>query len=113
MLPPCGELAMRHPQPLSTPISGPVAPPPLPPPPPAPVALPEPVVALPLAEPVPLELAIDVGVQTPAMHCPPGHGVPSAFSGLEHAPVAASQLPGSWQSSGAGQTTGAPRHSPA
>jgi hypothetical protein len=88
---------------------------PVPPAPPVPpVVLLELVVVLPPPDPVLLELAIDVGVHTPAMHCPPGHGVPSAFSGFEHVPVAESHVPGSWQSSGVGQVTGVPlRHSPA
>jgi hypothetical protein len=94
MPPPCGELATRHPQPPSTPMSGPLLLPeaPVPPVPPAPVVLPELTV----------------------VPSPPGHGVPSAFAGLEHTPVAESHAPGSWQSSGAGHTTGVPfRHSPA
>src|SRR5436309_680749 len=42
------------------------------------------------------------------------HAVPLGFAGLEHVPVAGSQVPASWHWSGAGQVTGfAPVHAPA
>ncbi|HEX4422175.1 MAG TPA: hypothetical protein VH165_29890 [Kofleriaceae bacterium] len=53
--------------------------------------------------------------QTPAaqvlfvMHAlPSSHVTPSALAGLEQSPVAVSQVPASWQESGAPQMTGSP-----
>jgi hypothetical protein len=44
---------------------------------------------------------------------PSSHEAPSAESALEHAPVAGSHTPGSWQEAGGGQTTGSiPTHVP-
>ena len=79
---------------------------PAPPAPPNPPDPPDPP-----APPVPLEPpstpASGDGVQVPAWQVPSEHVVPSGFKGLVHAPVA-SQVPVSWQSSKAGQTTAAP-----
>jgi hypothetical protein len=53
-------------------------------------------------------------VHAPAWQAPSEHIVPSAFTGLEHAPVIVSQVPVSWHSSGTEQTTGVPAvHVPA
>ena len=54
-------------------------------------------------------LALDepCGTQLPAVQMPPGQGVLSdLLAGVEHVPVIGSHVPGSWQASGAGQTTG-------
>lgn len=59
-------------------------------------------------EEAPLEVLLDAGSHVPALHTPPAHGESSGFAGFEQAPVAASQLPASWHSSLALQTTGAP-----
>jgi hypothetical protein len=54
------------------------------------------------------------GVHVPDWHVPSEHGAPSSFAGSEQTPVVASQVPTSWQSSDAEQTTGVPAvHTPA
>ena len=90
------------PPPAELPLDDPARPPPLPPPPPV--------------EPLPLDVELELepeGVHTPPSHVPPAHAVPSAFGGLEHAPVPGLQAPVSWQASGAGHVTGLkPVHTP-
>src|SRR6266516_3023343 len=44
----------------------------------------------------------------PDMHAPPVHAEPSFFIGLEHRPELGSQVPATWHSSEAVQTTGFP-----
>ena len=54
------------------------------------------------------------GVHVPDWQVPSEHGALSSFAGFEQTPVVASQVPLSWQSSEAEQTTGAPAlHTPA
>jgi hypothetical protein len=54
------------------------------------------------------------GVQVPDWQVPSEHGALSSFAGSEQTPVVVSQVPTSWQSSEAEQTTGVPAlHTPA
>src|SRR2546425_1144736 len=56
--------------------------------------------------------AWEVSVRVPAV--PSSQAAPSGFAGLEHVPVAASQLPAAWHWSAGAQTTGfVPLHVPA
>jgi hypothetical protein len=47
-------------------------------------------------------------VQTPAVHAPAGHSVPSGFVGFEHLPEVPSHVPAVWQSSSAVHATAMP-----
>jgi hypothetical protein len=54
------------------------------------------------------------GVHVPDWQVPSEHGALSSFAGFEQTPVFLSQVPSSWQSSEAEQTTGVPVvHTPA
>jgi hypothetical protein len=47
------------------------------------------------------------GTQTPPVQAPPVQSVPSGAAGLEQTPVAAAQVPATWQASSAAQKTAA------
>jgi len=85
------------------------------PPPPVPGLPPVPVPELELVlELELLELLVPLGVHTPLSHMPPVQAVPSVAVGLLHCPVAIAQLPATWHSSDAVQTTaGPPTQAPA
>jgi len=68
---------------------------------------------VPLPPPLPVMPASPFGAQTPAVHTPVEHGVPSGFAGFEHIPLIASHVPASWHSSIAVHTTGVPVQAPA
>src|SRR5262245_11604844 len=74
-------------------------PPPTTPSPPAPLlSRPEPLLLplLPLPEPLlllPLPELLLPCWQTPPMHMPPGHALPSGFAGLSHIPIIGSHVP--------------------
>lgn len=104
---------MRHPQPL-LPVPPPLDPllpegslPPAPPKPPL-LLLDETSPLDELAEPLLLLLDPLSGVHLPLMHVPPEQGVPSGLFGVEQIPVDGLQVPTSWHSSLALQTTGVP-----
>jgi hypothetical protein len=85
---PAGALSTRQPQPVSS-VASPASPPPDPD---AAEDAPPPVPTAPL---VVEDDALGVEVHAPATQTPSGHGVPSGFTALAHAPVAGSQAPAS------------------
>ena len=59
------------------------------------------------------EELLEETMHTPPRQLPSEHGAPSGFGGSSHTPVAAAQVPTSWHSSRAVQTTEAPTQTPA
>src|SRR5579871_6745857 len=81
--------------------------------PPVPVVLPPvPVVVVVVVVVLPPVPPASGASQTPPMQVPIEQGEPSGLAGLEHWPETASQVPGKWQSSVAGQLLGVPMHTP-